>query len=167
MLVTDALPAGVTFVMSVPPAVSTNGNRYTFHLGSLGAGAATSIVLNAAYNDSQGITAEFNRNILRHINTVVGAEFDPDNFEHRAFYDSDKKRIEMHLVSRLDQSVPCNGATFEFTAGESIQTEYSYKYTVPGFRELARSAGLEVRQSWLDEGALFSVHYLEPANRGK
>ncbi len=124
-------------------------------------------VLNAAYNDSQGVTAAFNRNILRHINTVVDAEFDPDNFEHRAFYDSDKKRIEMHLVSRLDQSVPCNGATFEFTAGESIQTEYSYKYTVPGFRELARSAGLEVRQSWLDEGALFSVHYLEPAHRGK
>jgi dimethylhistidine N-methyltransferase len=119
-------------------------------------------VLNAAYNDSEGITAEFNLNILRHINTVVDAEFDPDDFQHRAFYDSDRQRIEMHLVSRRDQSVPCNGATIELARGETIQTEYSYKYTVPGFQELASSAGLTVRQSWLDDRELFSVHYLEP-----
>ena len=118
-------------------------------------------VLNAAYNDSQGITAEFNLNILRHINSVVDGEFDPENFQHRAFYDSDRQRIEMHLVSRLAQSVPCNGEAVEFAASESIHTEYSYKYTVPGFRELAASAGLSIRQSWLDEGELFSVHYLE------
>ena len=119
-------------------------------------------VLDAAYNDKQGITAQFNLNILRHINTVVDAEFNPEAFRHHAFYASDKQRIEMHLVSKLAQSVRCNGDTIKLEPGEKIQTEYSYKYTVPGFQELARSAGLTVRRSWLDDEQLFSVHYLEP-----
>lgn len=122
----------------------------------------SSAVLNAAYNDKQGITAEFNLNILRHINTLVDAEFETTAFRHHAFYDSEKQRIEMHLVSKLEQSVGCDGDMIDFEPGESIQTEYSYKYTVAGFQALAHSAGLNIQKSWLDDRQLFSVHYLEP-----
>jgi dimethylhistidine N-methyltransferase len=117
--------------------------------------------LNAAYNDTEGVTAQFNLNVLDRINELADAEFDPAQFRHHAFYDPQQQRIEMHLVSEREQSVHCNGRRIEFAEGESIHTESSYKYTLDGFAELARQAGLEVVQSWVDEEALFSVHYLQ------
>ena len=119
--------------------------------------------LNDAYNDASGVTASFNLNMLNHLNDVLDAEFDTGNFSHRAFYDTERQRIEMHLVSDLAQTVRCNGSQIQFQAGESIHTENSYKYTVEGFAALAESAGLALRQSWFDQERLFSVHYLEMA----
>jgi len=117
--------------------------------------------LDAAYNDAQGITAAFNRNILSHVNRLLDAEFDPELFAHRASYDNEKRRIEMHLVSEKDQAVRCNGSVLEFHGGETIHTEYSYKYSIDDFANLAQRAGLKLAQSWVDEDKLFSVHYLQ------
>ena len=119
--------------------------------------------LTAAYNDAQGVTAEFNRNVLTSINGLLDADFDPAMFAHRAFYNSDQRRIEMHLVSELAQTVRCNGSHIEFDEGETIHTESSYKYTLAGFTKLAAGAGLSLEQSWLDDEELFSVHYLSAA----
>ena len=116
-------------------------------------------VLNAAYNDAQGVTAEFNLNVLRHINRELGADFDPAAFRHRARYDATEGRIEMHLESLIRQSVTIAGHTIEFRAGETIHTENSYKYDIAGFQALARSAGFTPQHCWTDAGQLFSVHY--------
>lgn len=118
-------------------------------------------VLNAAYNDSRGLTAQFNRNILHHANELLDADFDPDNFEHVAFYNEPRRRIEMHLESRVPQQVRCDDCVLEIAAGERIHTEYSHKYTVDGFGALAAEAGLEPRHCWTDSDRLFSVQYLE------
>ncbi|MEH6571158.1 MAG: L-histidine N(alpha)-methyltransferase [Halioglobus sp.] len=120
----------------------------------------SSAILNAAYNDADGVTAAFNRNILSRVNTLLDGEFDPGAFAHHAFYDDRKQRIEMHLVSERAQTVRCNGNHIDFDLGETIHTENSYKYTLDGFAELASQAGLAVNHSWLDDEALFSVHYL-------
>jgi len=117
--------------------------------------------LDAAYNDAKGITAAFNRNILSHVNRLLDAEFDVELFAHRAFYDSDRRRIEMHLVSEQDQAVRCNGNVLKFHEGETIHTEYSYKYSIDDFARLAQRAGLQLSQSWVDQDELFSVHYLQ------
>ncbi len=122
----------------------------------------SSALLNAAYNDSAGVTAQFNLNLLDHLNQVLGAGFDPDKFRHRAFYCEARQRIEMHLVSVNAQSIRCGEEVFEFEAGETIHTENSYKYTLQGVEELANKAHLHVAKSWLDDEQLFSVHYLEP-----
>ena len=119
--------------------------------------------LNAAYNDSQGITAAFNRNALVQVNTLLDAQFEPALFAHRAFYDPGKRRIEMHLVSKQAHSVQCNGGTIRFSEGETIHTENSYKYTLEAFSSLALKAGLTLEHSWLDDDQLFSVHYLSAA----
>jgi dimethylhistidine N-methyltransferase len=119
--------------------------------------------LEAAYSDSEGVTANFNLNVLDRVNRLLQASFDRDTFSHHAFYDVDKQRVEMHLISQKEQSVPCNGASVHFREGETIHTENSYKYTVAGFAELAADAGLAIHRSWLDEEQLFSVHYLERA----
>lgn len=120
--------------------------------------------LERAYDDSAGVTAAFNRNVLYSLNRLLDADFAPEAFDHRAFYNEEKQRIEMHLVSRHRQEVRCAGRVVTFAAGESLHTENSYKYTVEGFARLAREAGLAVRQTWLDEDELFSVHYLELAS---
>ena len=120
----------------------------------------SSDLLNAAYNDAEGVTADFNFNVLSRINDLLDAEFDRAEFEHKAFYNGERQRIEMHLVSRRAQSIRCNGSTIGMAAGESIHTENSYKYSLEGFSELATSAGLAVTRSWVDEDGLFSVHYL-------
>jgi dimethylhistidine N-methyltransferase len=117
-------------------------------------------LLHAAYNDSQGVTAEFNLNVLRRINRELHGNFDLAAFEHRAFYDPARGRIEMHLVSTRDQRVSVGGREFVFTAGESIHTESSYKYSVGEFQAHARDAGFAVGDCWLDRDGLFSVHYL-------
>jgi dimethylhistidine N-methyltransferase len=116
--------------------------------------------LNAAYNDSAGVTAEFNTNMLRRLNHLLDAEFREEAFEHRAFYNTDLRRIEMHLVSRETQRVNCGGEVLEFAAGETIHTENSYKYAPQDFAQLAERAGMTIERSWLDDDDLFGVHYL-------
>lgn len=118
-------------------------------------------ILEAAYNDQQGVTALFNLNILSNINAIVGADFDIEHFSHRAFYNEEKFRIEMHLVSEVDQMVKLGDTSISFTRGETIHTENSYKYTKETFLEIAQSAGYVIQSSWSDEHQLFGVHYLE------
>ncbi|MEQ8196049.1 MAG: L-histidine N(alpha)-methyltransferase [Rhodospirillales bacterium] len=118
-------------------------------------------ILNAAYNDSAGVTAAFNKNILLRINSELGGSFVLDDFKHHAFYNGDKGRVEMHLISRKDQTVRIAGHEFRFRKGESIHTENSYKYDVREFQSLARGAGFAPVQVWTDREGLFSVHYLE------
>ncbi|HYC02434.1 MAG TPA: L-histidine N(alpha)-methyltransferase [Azospirillaceae bacterium] len=117
-------------------------------------------VLHDAYNDSQGVTAAFNLNLLARINRELDGGFDLAAFEHKAFYDEALGRIEMHLVSRRDQIVTVAGRRFAFAAGETIHTENSCKYSVEGFRDLARRAGYAPAACWTDDKNLFSVHYL-------
>ncbi len=117
-------------------------------------------LLNAAYNDARGVTAEFNLNLLRHINLALGADFDLTGFRHHAFYSAARGRMEMHLVSLKQQCVKIGGRVFEFHAGETIHTENSCKYGIAEFQQLGRAAGFEPVQCWTDDCNLFSVHYL-------
>lgn len=118
------------------------------------------ILLEAAYNDSAGVTADFNLNVLRRINRELGANFDLGKFAHRAVYNQAQDRIEMYLDSTATQAVHVGDRPFLFGNGESIHTENSYKYTVAGFEALARAAGFIPGRCWLDRRKLFSVHYL-------
>jgi dimethylhistidine N-methyltransferase len=117
-------------------------------------------VLHAAYNDSRGITAQFNLNLLARINRELGGDFDLASFRHHAVYSEALGRIEMHLVSLQAQEVTVAGHRFTFQAGETIHTENSCKYSVAGFQALARSAGFAPQQCWVDPERLFSIHYL-------
>ena len=117
-------------------------------------------MLDAAYNDAQGITAEFNLNLIARVNRELGADFDLSAFRHSAFYDAALGRIEMHLVSVREQTVTIGGRRFRLRAGETIHTENSCKYSVREFQDLARGAGLEPVECWMDAEQLFSVHYL-------
>ncbi len=117
-------------------------------------------IIEAAYNDAQGVTAEFNRNVLLHLNAALGSDFLPQNFCHEAIYDARNQRIEMRLVSTTEQRVQVDGETIRFAAGEHIVTEYSHKYSIEHFRTLARQAGLQPEGVWTDTDGLFSVHYL-------
>ncbi|MGJ7611739.1 MULTISPECIES: L-histidine N(alpha)-methyltransferase [unclassified Variovorax] len=116
--------------------------------------------LHAAYNDAQGVTGEFNLNLLHRANAELDADFDVDGFAHAAFYNAPRRRIEMHLVSRRAQSVSLNGESFGFEEGETIHTEYSHKFTVEGLRALAVRAGFKPGAVWTDPERLFSVHWL-------
>jgi dimethylhistidine N-methyltransferase len=116
--------------------------------------------LDAAYNDAQGVTARFNLNVLARINRELGADFDLSAFEHRAFYNADLGRIEMHLVSLREQQATVRGRVIRFRSGETIHTESSYKYTVEEFANLARGAGFAPAAYWTDAARLFAVHYL-------
>lgn len=116
-------------------------------------------VINAAYNDSAGVTAAFNLNMLRHLNREFGCDFDLDAFEHRATYRPDEGRVVVELVSTRNQVV-CVGATrIEFERGETIISEYSHKYTLEGFAAMAGEAGFSVEKVWTDPRAWFSVQY--------
>ena len=117
-------------------------------------------ILNAAYNDAQGVTADFNLNLLGRINRELDADFDLEAFRHEAYYNSVESRIEMHLVSVADQQASVAGALFFFRNGESIHTESSYKFSVGGFLSLAREAGFASERVWTDANDLFSVHCL-------
>lgn len=116
--------------------------------------------LHRAYNDCAGITAAFNRNLLVRANRELGAGFDVDGFDHYAFYAPVPQRIEMHLICRRAQSVWVGGQRFDFAEGDSLHTENSHKYTVDGFRQLARRAGFQPGAVWTDPERLFSVHWL-------
>jgi dimethylhistidine N-methyltransferase len=116
-------------------------------------------VLDAAYNDSAGVTAEFNLNLLERINRELGANFDLDQWRHRAIYNSNAGRIEMHLISETDQFVQLNEHKFHFRRGEKIITEFSYKYTPEEFAALAAKAGFNFVRMWTDDARLFGVFY--------
>ncbi len=120
-------------------------------------------VLNAAYNDAGGVTAAFNLNLLERINRELDGSFDLANFCHRAFYNREKQRVEMHLVSRIRQKVRVMGKVVDFRRGETIHTEDSCKYSVELFRSHARSAGWTPAAFWLDPLKYFSVHALVAA----
>lgn len=117
-------------------------------------------ILHAAYNDAAGVTARFNLNLLRRLNRELGGNFKLDTFEHRAFYNHEQSRIEMHLASRKRQKVTVAGTTFDFAADETIHTENSCKYTPDTFRALARGSGWTPLDMWTDKAGLFSVHAL-------
>ncbi|HLK79902.1 MAG TPA: L-histidine N(alpha)-methyltransferase [Xanthobacteraceae bacterium] len=117
-------------------------------------------ILTAAYNDRDGVTAAFNLNLLMRINHELGGEFNPAAFRHRACYNSEQRRIEMHLVSLARQRVRACGKSFDFRRGETIHTENSYKYTVESFRSRALGAGWTSAATFVDAQNYFSVHVL-------
>jgi L-histidine N-alpha-methyltransferase len=120
-------------------------------------------VLERAYADAAGVTAEFNLNALRHLNRELGANFDLDAFDHLAVWVEDASRIEMRLVSKRDQVVQIGGEKIRFERGEHLRTEYCHKYTLETFSDLAATAGLAVKRVWTDANRMFSVQLLEPA----
>lgn len=117
-------------------------------------------ILHAAYNDAQQVTAAFNLNLLERMNRELGANFDIELFEHKADFNEEAGRVEMHLVSRVDQHVCVAGIQIEFAAGEKLHTESSYKYSIDEFRSLAEASGFVAEEVWTDEQQLFSVHCL-------
>lgn len=120
-------------------------------------------ILRGAYNDAKGVTARFNLNVLARINRELGGEFDLSSFGHRAVYNEEKGRIEMHLVSRKEQTVRVRHAgLFRFKEGESIHTENSYKYTIAQIEGLAKRAGLGVRRHFTDKNRWFDLVLLAP-----
>lgn len=123
-------------------------------------------VLVRAYDDAQGVTAAFNRNILARLNREAGGAFDPDSFEHEARWNAEKSRIEMHLVSSIDQEVQLGPETVSFKAGESIHTENSHKYTREGLTEMAADSGWTVSEFLTDDEGWFAVTMLTPKETG-
>ena len=117
-------------------------------------------VLHAAYNDVQGVTAAFNKNLLVRANRELHATFNLAAFDHYAYYNPHEARMEMHLVSNRAQTVRVLDHTFAFADGETLHTENSHKYSLASFAQLARAAGFESRQTWCDPDNLFSVHWL-------
>ena len=113
-----------------------------------------------AYNDSAGVTAEFNLNMLTHLNRSYEANFDVSEFEHSANYDKDKGRVVIELVSQANQTFEVGDTAFNIADGEAILTEYSHKYTLEGFAAMANDAGFTVEKVWTDADQLFSVQFL-------
>ena len=114
-------------------------------------------ILERAYNDSSGVTAAFNLNLLARANRELDADFDLEQWRHRAIYNEKAGRIEMHLISRINQSVRVGEHIFAFTRGEHIISEFSYKYSRQGMIELANRAGLRFEKVWTDRKRLFGV----------
>jgi dimethylhistidine N-methyltransferase len=118
-------------------------------------------VIESAYNDAAGVTAEFNLNLLTRVNRELGADFDLKHWKHRAIYNPTDGRIEMHLISDADQTVHIQDRPFHFRADEKIISENSYKYTPDGFIAVAREAGFEFVRMWTDDARLFGVFYFK------
>jgi dimethylhistidine N-methyltransferase len=118
-------------------------------------------ILEQAYNDSEGVTAAFNLNLLYRINQELGAEIEVERFCHRSVFNQSARRIEMHLVSTAEQTVRIGEREFRIGRGESIVSEHSYKYTIDSFVSLARAAGFQDAKVWTDEGQQFSIHFLQ------
>jgi dimethylhistidine N-methyltransferase len=116
--------------------------------------------IESAYNDSEGVTAAFNLNMLRHLNREYGTDFDLDAFSHDARYDPDDGRVVIRLVSTKDQVVHIANTEIDIADGEGILTEYSHKYTLEGFAGMAKQADFRVAGVWTDSAQLFSVQYL-------
>jgi L-histidine N-alpha-methyltransferase len=117
-------------------------------------------IIERAYNDSAGVTAEFNRNMLRHLNREFDADFDLDAFAHSAEYNEEEGRIEIRLVSEQDQEFTLGDVSFSIGKDQAILTEYSHKYTLEGFAAMAEATGFRVERVWMDAERLFSVQYL-------
>jgi len=117
-------------------------------------------IIESAYNDSAGLTAEFNLNMLRHLNRNFSASFDIEKFAHYANYDQDEGRVVIKLVSQADQTFSVGDTEFDIADGEAILTEYSHKYTLDGFAAMAHAAGFSVEKVWTDDESLFSVQFL-------
>jgi dimethylhistidine N-methyltransferase len=120
--------------------------------------------IEAAYNDPAGVTAEFNLNLLARVNRELGANFDLDSFYHRARYNSQLGRVEIHLVSQAAQTVTIGDERIEFFADETICTEYSHKYTVDEFAAIAATAGLSLHMQWTDKNRYFAVLHFAVAD---
>jgi dimethylhistidine N-methyltransferase len=120
-------------------------------------------ILEAAYNDAAGVTREFTLNLLTRINRELQADFNLDEFDHRARYNAQAGRIETHVVSRIDQVVAIGKHRFAFAAGEAMLVEYSCKYAVEEFAAMAAKAGLRVVRSWSDSRQWFAMQMLERA----
>lgn len=118
-------------------------------------------LLHAAYNDSQGVTARFNLNLLERARRELGCDFAADGFRHSAFYNAPLQRIEMHLLSMRRQVLSLQGVDYVFEAGETLHTENSYKYSVAGFQALAERAGYRPGPVWTDAQNWFSLHWLQ------
>jgi dimethylhistidine N-methyltransferase len=116
--------------------------------------------LEAAYNDGEGVTADFNLNLLRRINNELGADFDLDAFDHQAEYSVERGRIEIGLVSKCRQTVTVDDECFQFEEGEEIRTEYSHKYTIDAFGRFALEAGFRLQHFWTDDMRRFAILYL-------
>ena len=116
-------------------------------------------IIERAYNDSKGVTAAFNKNMLVRMNRELDADFEVDKFSHRAFYNEQEGRIEMHLVSLQDQMVRVAGEPIKFEEGETIHTENSYKYSLDEFAELVKE-WFSVEKVWSDQNDYFSLQYL-------
>jgi len=116
-------------------------------------------IIEDAYNDSAGVTAEFNLNMLRHLNREYGSDFDLDAWSHDAQYNEDEGRVEIRLINASLQRVNIGRETVVIDKGEGILTEYSHKYTLEGFASMAENAGFEVARVWTDPQNLFSVQY--------
>jgi dimethylhistidine N-methyltransferase len=117
-------------------------------------------IIENAYNDTAGVTAEFNLNMLQHLNRDYGANFDVDEFTHSANYDESEGRVVIELVSQTDQTFEVGDTPFDIADGEAILTEYSHKYTLEGFAAMANAAGFSVDKVWTDKEQLFSVQFL-------
>jgi dimethylhistidine N-methyltransferase len=114
-------------------------------------------ILEAAYDDAEGVTAEFNLNLLERLNRDIGTDFDRSRFAHRALYNREHDRIEMHLVSQADQAVALDDERFRLEEGETICTEHSHKFSVGSFSALAAEVGLELDGIWFDPDELFAI----------
>ncbi|MCQ6275487.1 L-histidine N(alpha)-methyltransferase [Bacillus sp. V3B] len=119
-------------------------------------------LLEAAYNDSKGITAAFNKNLLHRINRELDGNFQMEQFTHHAFFNHVKNRIEMHLISETAQEVSIGDETFSFLPGETIHTENSYKFDLKEFQQILVKIGLCLRKVWTDKHNYFAVTYIEP-----
>jgi len=117
-------------------------------------------ILEDAYNDEKGVTAKFNLNILNHINTELKGNFNLDNFKHYAFFKEEIGRIEMHLISKVNQNSKIGNSVFSFKKDEHIITEFSYKYTLEEFENLAGDK-FNLKKYWVDDNNLFSIQYFK------
>ncbi|ODB96721.1 L-histidine N(alpha)-methyltransferase [Candidatus Thiodiazotropha endoloripes] len=118
-------------------------------------------VLNAAYNDAAGLTAKFNLNLLYRVQNELKADLNPDNFAHKAFYNTEAGRIEMHLISKLKHTLRLDGHEFKFEEGEYLHTENSYKYSPEEFISMAAMNGFKSLRYWVDDQGLFAIYLLQ------
>jgi uncharacterized SAM-dependent methyltransferase len=123
----------------------------------------SSHLLEQAYDDGAGVTAEFELNVLHRLNREFDADFDVAGFEYEALYNEDERRVEMYVTSQRDQKVEIADLSLELQNGERIRTEHAYKYSLEDFAALAQQASFEVEKLWLDQDELFSVQMLRAA----
>lgn len=143
-------------------ALLTQVRQHCAHPGGLLIGidlVKDAALLHAAYNDAQGVTAAFNLNVLNHVNALIGSDFSLGAWRHRAFYDGERERIEMHLEAAYDITVSWPGGSRRFRAGERIHTENSYKYRLNEFSALLGRAGFTDVRAWTDPRQRFAVCY--------